>query len=643
MIALRIIWPRIFTATLLVIGAFFLSASSHALAGSNKEVITNFQSQIEVQPDGAVVVQEIITANCLGKSIRHGIYRDLPIEYNLDKWPFFKFRPRLTILDVEIDGERAPYHTKKSSGMLRIYIGSRTRLLPTGPHTFVLTYRVERMIRFFKDFDELYWNVTGSGWAFPILKAEATVILPESSGFIRYATYTGRPGSRQTMARVVDETGRQIKFETTSPLYPGNDFTIAVAWPKGVVNEPSALSKIWFFIRDNFWQLGAITLLIIVIAYYIYAWKQVGKDPELGPIVPRFNPPKNIGPSAGRFIRNMGFDNKTFATCLVNLAVKGVVRIKKTDREYQIEKTDLAPKEKLTEGEDKVLHALLSASRVVTLSQANRSKINSAMEILKESLRRRYEMVYFLTNRQYVIPGLVLSALALLMLAARAQEIIPAIFITVWLTFWAGFSIMLAGNTLVGLKGLSSMPWRQKIATFRNVVFSLMFLLGIAVGGSFYYMLMGATSLVIYGLLAIVNLVFYHLMKAPTMKGAKILAELEGFRMFLKTAEAPRLEALTPPDKAPELFEKYLPWAMALDVENEWAERFQEYLKAAGMPPVQPAWYYGPHYYNMSSISSSLGQGLNSAISTATISTSSGSGGGGSSGGGGGGGGGGGW
>ncbi|NPA94843.1 MAG: DUF2207 domain-containing protein, partial [Thermodesulfobacteria bacterium] len=566
-----------------------------------------------------------------------------PLEYSLEGWAFVKFRPKLTILDVEIDGQGAPFHTKKKSGLLRIYIGSSNKFLPPGLHTFLLTYQVERIIRYFKDFDELYWNVTGSGWAFPILKAEATVSLPEPAGFVRYATYTGRPGSSHTTARVVDVTGRQIKFETTSPLYPGEDFTIAVAWPKGVVAEPSTLAKIGYFIRDNFWQFGAILLLFVVTAYYIYTWKQVGKDPDLGPIVPRFNPPKNIGPSAARFIRKMGFDNKTFAVCLVNLAVKGAVRIKKTNGDYQLEKTDLAPKEKLTEGEDKVLKVLFGTSPVVTLSQAYRSKINSAMQILKESLRRRYEMVYFLTNRRYLVPGLVMSGLALLMLAAGAREFVPAIFITAWLTGWAGFSLILIGNALMGLRGLGSMPWRQRIATFRDVVFSLMFLLGIAVGGSFYYMLLGATSLVIYVLLALVNFTFYHLMKAPTMKGAKILAELEGFRMFLKTAEAPRLEALTPPDKAPELFEKYLPWAMALDVENQWAQRFQEYLEAAGLPPVQPAWFYGPHFYDMSSVSSSLGEGLNSAISTATISRTSASGGGGFSGGGGGGGGGGGW
>ncbi len=187
------------------------------------------------------------------------------------------------------------------------------------------------------------------------------------------------------------------------------------------------------------------------------------------------------------------------------------------------------------------------------------------------------------------------------------------------------------------------MSLRQKAAAIRNLIVSLFFSVGLGVGGTFYAMMIGPVSLALFFAIIILNIVFYQLMKAPTMKGASILSELEGFKMFLKTAEAPRLEALIPPGKAPELFEKYLPWAMALDVENQWAENFQRYLEKIGQASTyRPAWYHGS-YYNLSSISSDVGTGLGSAISMASFSSSSGSGGGGFSGGGGGGGGGGGW
>jgi uncharacterized membrane protein len=121
--------------------------------------------------------------------------------------------------------------------------------------------------------------------------------------------------------------------------------------------------------------------------------------------------------------------------------------------------------------------------------------------------------------------------------------------------------------------------------------------------------------------------------------------------MYLSVAEKERLAQLHPPDKTPELFEKYLPYAFALDVEQEWAEQFSGILKAAGEAPgsggYRPHWYHGRHGWSdsLGGFTSGLSSGLSSGIATASTapSSSSGSGGGGSSGGGGGGGGGGGW
>jgi hypothetical protein len=70
------------------------------------------------------------------------------------------------------------------------------------------------------------------------------------------------------------------------------------------------------------------------------------------------------------------------------------------------------------------------------------------------------------------------------------------------------------------------------------------------------------------------NGLFYELLKAPTRIGRLTLDEIEGFRLYLSVAEEDRLNLLHPPDETPELFEKFLPYAMALDVENQWGERF---------------------------------------------------------------------
>lgn len=113
-------------------------------------------------------------------------------------------------------------------------------------------------------------------------------------------------------------------------------------------------------------------------------------------------------------------------------------------------------------------------------------------------------------------------------------------------------------------------------------------------------------------------------------------------------AEKHRLNLLNPPERTPEHFEAMLPYAMALDVENDWNAQFADVLERAAMDPaagarVSPSWYSGHTPY--SRLAGSLGGAFAGAVSAASSApgSSSGSGGGGSSGGGGGGGGGGGW
>jgi len=149
------------------------------------------------------------------------------------------------------------------------------------------------------------------------------------------------------------------------------------------------------------------------------------------------------------------------------------------------------------------------------------------------------------------------------------------------------------------------------------------------------------------------NLVFFHLLRAPTMDGRRLLDQIEGFRMYLSTVEEERLKVLHPPEKTPELFERYLPYALALDCENEWNAKFAAVLAAAAVAgATAPSWYSGSNWDagRTGSFTDSLGSSLSSSVASASTAPGSssgssfgGGGGGGSSGGGGGGGGGGGW
>jgi uncharacterized membrane protein len=174
-------------------------------------------------------------------------------------------------------------------------------------------------------------------------------------------------------------------------------------------------------------------------------------------------------------------------------------------------------------------------------------------------------------------------------------------------------------------------------------------LLGLQVVGFFIAQyVFSLTLMVLLAALIVLNLLFYRLLKAPTLTGRKVMDQIEGFKLYLTVAEKDRLNLLNPPERTPELFERYLPYALALEVENEWGEQFAEVLARAGAggQPYTPVWYTGSyHGLGNSRFVSDLGGAFPGAISSSAAApgSDSGSGGGGFSGGGGGGGGGGGW
>jgi len=161
----------------------------------------------------------------------------------------------------------------------------------------------------------------------------------------------------------------------------------------------------------------------------------------------------------------------------------------------------------------------------------------------------------------------------------------------------------------------------------------------------------GPTKMVIATIILLfLSMIFFAIiMKRPTLRGRTLLDEMLGFEEFLEIAEKDELNLRNPPQKTPELFETYLPYALALGVDQEWSERFASVLASIRQPngdTYSPAWYNGSwNSSNLSKATSSLSRGLNSAVSASVRAPGSSAcgGGGGSSGCGGGVGGGGGW
>src|SRR5690242_8211100 len=152
----------------------FLALLVAAPAAAQTEGIRSFDSRITVNTDGSMQVVETIAVESAGVDIVHGIYRDFPIRYT-DR-AGNSYSVLFEVVGLRRDGNAEPYHTEDLTDSVRIYFGSSSYDLPPAPHIYQITYRTNRQLGFFRDHDELYWNVTGNAWKFPIDAATATVV-----------------------------------------------------------------------------------------------------------------------------------------------------------------------------------------------------------------------------------------------------------------------------------------------------------------------------------------------------------------------------------------------------------------------------------------------------------------------------------
>ena len=161
---------------------------------ADSERITDFQSWILVHRDGSMSVSEEIRVICEGKQIKRGIFRDFPTRYKDRHGKTFQVT--FDVREVLRNGRPESYHIENLSNGERVYMGRKDTLLKPGAYTYRISYKTSRQIGFFKDFDELYWNVTGNGWSFPIDHAEAVVSLPPGAKILKETAYTGVQGGK---------------------------------------------------------------------------------------------------------------------------------------------------------------------------------------------------------------------------------------------------------------------------------------------------------------------------------------------------------------------------------------------------------------------------------------------------------------
>ncbi|HEV7609516.1 MAG TPA: DUF2207 domain-containing protein [Steroidobacteraceae bacterium] len=613
------------------VALFALLISACSPAAFADERILSFDETITVAGDGSLSVHDTVRVRAEGEKIRRGIYRDFPTDYRGRDGQ--QVRVGFAFESARRDGQDEPWHSENRGNGVRVYLGSPDAMVSHGEHVYELNYRTDRQMGFFADHDELYWNVTGTGWDFAIDRVTARVVLPDripASG-IKLEAYTGAQGAKGHDYTAVFD-GDAPMFATTRELGAHEGLTIVAMWPKGFITPPSesalpmsrgpASSPGYDFSSepgvpyDYGWSpaeklfghplsknglpaLYALMGFALLLFYYYYMWNKVGRDPPARIVIPEYEAPKGHSPPAMRYLLEMDYDDKCFAAGVLSLAVKGYLRIRQDSGILGLGKSftlvrESAPGSKpLSADENALLQVLFKDGDTLLLKQENHSRVREVRSIHESAIEQGYSSGFFKINGGWHMLGILLSIVLAL----------PAIF----------------------LPGRSEV-WPQWHLTTPA----------------------GWFTIAVVILMLVTNGIFGKLLKAPTVAGQAVMGHIRGFRMYMEVAEGEELKRMKtpPPPLTPQLFESYLPAALALGVEQRWAERFADVLNVEA-PNYSPTWYAGSGWNigNLGGFTRDMSSSLSSAISSSSQApgSSSGGGGGGSSGGGGGGGGGGGW
>ena len=610
-----------------------------------QERILAFHADIRIQADGSMLVTETIRVQVAGDQIKRGIYRDFPTTYR-DKQGH-RYSVQFDLIRAQRDGIDEPAAQERLSNGVRIRLGRADFFLPRGMTTYEIQYKTDRQLGFFPEHDELYWNVTGNGWAFRIDKASAVVRLPHSppSNTLAIEGYTGPAGSsgRDYSARIDDDGSAWI--EANQPLPPGEGLTLVFIFPKGLIVEPDATKKTQAFLLDNRGILIALLSFIVLWAWYLFNWWHHGRDPAKGAIFAQYQAPDGLSPAALRYVWTMSHDMQCISSDLLHAAVDGHITIEHRASGYLINRiSDVSE----NTSSSTLVDALISRKgRFFDLStNESHSELRAAITEHGLWLKKHVQKPNFVTNTWCTVLGVIGSVLALfaaLLVELGSEQLVLAAIAAIALALIAGFGA-------ASIESARANPGPGRILKF-VVGGALLVLAAILCGlfASIDFISLGFALLIF--MLGVTHALFSQWLPRYTERGRRLMDKVEGFRLYLSLAEREDIARVQGPQMNGEIYARFLPYASALNVEKAWTGKLIAALgataAAAAIQQSSVGWYHDSSgsAFTPGAFASDLSAGISSAISSASTppGSSSGGGGGGSSGGGGGGGGGGGW
>lgn len=503
--------------------------ASPSAAAARSWRVESFRTDLHVRPDGWVEVRERLRVRFQGQF--RGIYRTVPVDYQTPAG----FGYRLDVERVRVtDGDGRELRVEQSKEgrhrKLKIWVPGATDTV----REVRIAYRVYGAIRFDEEHEELYWNATGTQWPVPIGEARATVYLPDEATGIRAVAYVGPHGSSEKAGRVEVE-GSTVRAAAGRDLDVREGLTVAALWDAGAVARPSLLVRARRFLAAN-WPFAAVLAVLGMMGAW---WYTRGRDPDPGTVTVRYEPPDGMTPAEAGVLVDYKADPRDLSATIVDLAVRGYVTIleeggalfegDEVDRTYvfRLERDREEWGDELAPHERELLEGLFPDGEAGT-------EVDTSM--LRNEFYKKLDGI-----KDALFEGPLSGMLREGTRAARSTYLTVAAAVVACTVAFSPHMAFILDATYLSL------------------------------------LLSGA-------LVAAIIAGFGWFMPARTRAGARRLGQALGFEEFLRRVEEDRFQRMI---AGPETFERYLPYAMAFGVENEWAQGFTDLVREP------PEWYVG--------------------------------------------------
>ena len=369
--------------------------------------------------------------------------------------------------------------------------------------------------------------------------------------------------------------------------------------------------KIHIFIKDNLnlptpspeiFAVWVVSGTAAVIAIYATAWWLAGRDPSPGAIAPRWEPPENLSPTQAVFLKDVIWrkvpdTHRAFTTALVSLATKGYISIKRMlDQSHLIQ---LKPADDALPPEEQVLMEMLfSDDNQLILDERKAELVKNIKKNFGRALNTYIEKRFYDKNSNIMKLGIIIAVITSLGFIyfdiIYTSKTNPGMFLVHLGLFFIAIGIATYIHRII--KFITRFFGRTMVndvhaALILLAILSIMFFVflpyipvdpitpqqdskkhDLLAYLSFFLMLVVLPSVIMAA---------WYLLPRPTPEARRLLDELEGLRMFLKTTAGHHPHQAVHLSAHPMSTSKYqalLPWAVALGVEKEWTSAFRKWL-----------------------------------------------------------------